>query len=185
MTKKRRAVLAAPCFVSLQHPNSISCGLSSILISFFIGRQKRNGFRAPMITKNHGELLAVLCCIVSCSLLLDCSPSTISYLSFCRLDSLEREEEANEKRKRKIAQAKAKQPIAVAVSKIKASESSMTNNNTANTSQANISATNISMVEPPPRPRIWNNLTSTPARSEGGEASMMNDDSSATVEFSP
>lgn len=82
------------------------------------------------------------------------SPLVLSQSSYSsqydRLDALEREEEANQKKMRKIAQAKAKQPIGLSTGKQKAGAASDTPNITS--TQVDVSV----MLEPPPRPRMWN-----------------------------
>lgn len=90
-----------------------------------------------------------------------------------RLDALEREEEIHQTRMRKIAQVKAKPPIGVVTSKAKGPA----------TSAISTTQVDLSVIEPQPRPRIWNNLAPETPRSEA-QSSMMLDDSDSLEEHS-
>ena len=89
---------------------------------------------------------------------LSASPTLVSF----RLDAIEREEESYQTRMRKIAQVKAKPPIGFSAK-----------------SKTSVSTTQVDMsvIEPVPRPRIWNNL-SEPETPRSEIQSMMMDDSS-------
>mmetsp|Transcript_19947 Transcript_19947/g.36220 ORF Transcript_19947/g.36220 Transcript_19947/m.36220 type:complete len:126 (+) Transcript_19947:57-434(+) len=86
-----------------------------------------------------------------------------------RLDSLEREEELHQTRMRRIAQTNAKPPIGISTK-------------TKGTASATMShQLDISVIEPQPRPRIWNNLAPETPRSEAQSSMMLlTDDSDST-----
>ena len=86
-----------------------------------------------------------------------------------RLDSLEREEELHQTRMRRIAQTKAKPPIGIATK-------------TKGTASATVShQLDISVIEPQPRPRVWNNLApETPPSEAQSSMMLLTDDSDST-----